>query len=961
MSYFDDRGDLGPPPEPFRFGRGGGGGGGGSELRSPVPLRWIGVAAALLLLYIVLNVLKSIYVDLLWFDSVDFSGVYRTVIFSKVLLFLGGALLSAVVIGANILIARRFAPRGFEESFIEEVDVDSIRRVVAVLLVTATLFMAVIFGTVAGGAWEIILTWMNGVEFGREDPQFGRDLSFYVFTLPAYGFIQSWLLGLTIISALGAGAVYGLALSLQRFEWRITPAMRIHLSILGGIALLLIAVQSYLGIFDLVNTPGGIVYGGTYADLNARLPAQYAIAGLAAATGLVLIANAFLSRDSFRLPIFIGGLWLLSTFVGGVLYPSFVQRFQVEPNERQRESQYIARNIEATRYAFGLGDIEERQYPANPRVSDEEIAENPETIENIRLLDPIPLRSTFNQIQALRRFYVFSDIDVDRYTIDGEIQQVMVSARELDIGRADERNWTRDRLQLTHGFGAVVSPVNEVGPEGLPRLITADIPPVSESIPVTLDGSRIYFGELTGQYIIGNSVEPQFDYPVGDGNANTFYQYDRGIRLDSFLKRAALAWELGDQNLLISGQINGDSRLLMNRNIQTRIREIAPFLRLDSDPYVVVMDGELMWIQPAYTVASNVPYSQPAGGVNYIRHSVAVTVDAQTGDTTFYLIDEDDPVAATWANIFPDLFTPRSEVPEALFDHLRYPLDLFKVQSNQYLRYHITDADDFFTAEDIWNIPTERFQNDEQPVEPYYVVMRLPRGGNTDDVLEEVEFVLIMPFTPAGERRNTVAWLAGRSDGENFGDLRAYRFPTDTTVFGPAQIEARIDQDPLISQQLSLWDRAGSQVIRGNLLMIPVGSSFLYVEPIYLQAQSSSLPELARVVVANGNDIAMEPTLERALDVLAGRRAPTQPGALEEQPGVEVPGSPGATPTPTPTPAGPTPTPAVTETPTPSIPLGTIEELLQQADDAANASEEELERLRSILEALRTELERQSQ
>lgn len=951
MSFFDDRdrGDLGPPPEPFRFG-GRGGAGGNGELRSPVPLRWIGIAAGLLVAYIVLNVLKSIYVDLLWFDSIGYSGVYSTVITWKIVLFLAGAIVSGLVIGANIMIARRFAPEGLEESFIEEVDATSIRRVVTILLIAATVFMAVIFGSVAGGAWETILSWMNQVDFGREDPQFGRDLSFYVFTLPAWHFIQSWLLGLTIISALGAGAVYGLALSLQRFEWRITPAMRIHLSLLIGIALLLIAVQSYLGIFGLVNSPDGIVYGAGYTDLNARLPAQYVIAGLAAATGLVVIANAFLSADSFRLPLFVGGLWLVSTFVGGVIYPSFVQRFQVEPNERTRESQYIARNIEETRYAFGLGDIEERQYPANPRVTDQEIAENPQTIENIRLLDPIPLRSTFNQIQALRRFYVFTDIDVDRYTVDGKIQQVMTSARELDIGRAEDRNWTRDRLQLTHGFGAVVSPVNEVGPEGLPRLITSNIPPVSESIPITLEGSRIYFGEITNQYIVGNSVEPEFDYPVGEGNETNSFPYDRGIVMDSFLKRFALAWHLGDQNLLISGQIDSDSRLLMNRAIQPRIQEIAPFLRLDSDPYAVVIDDELIWFQPAYTVASDIPYSQPSGSVNYIRHSVLVTVDAQTGDTTFYLIDPEDPIAATWAKIFPDLFASREDMPAEVVAHMRYPLDMFKVQARQYLTYHITNPSDFFTAEDVWNIPTERFGSDEQPVEPYYVVLRLPRGDNTDETLEDVEFVLIMPFTPAGGRRNTVAWLAGRSDGDNFGGLRAYRFPTDTTVFGPAQIEARIDQDPIISQQLSLWDRTGSEVIRGNLLMIPVGSSFLYVEPIYLQAQSSSLPELARVVVANGNDIAMEPTLERALDVLAGRRAPTAPGALDDTP--SAPTTPGETPTVTPTPI---------VTPTPAIPLGTIQELLEQAGQAADASQEELDRLRDILEALRAELERQGQ
>lgn len=953
MSFFDDRRDLGPPPEPFRFGGGGRGGAGDAQFRSPVPLKWIGIAAALLLTYIVLNVLKSIYVDLLWFDSVDYGSVYRTQITARVVLFLGGAAISALVIGANIMIARRFAPQGFEESFIEEVDVDSIRRVVTILLVTATLFMAVIFGSVAGGSWETVLSWLNQEPFGQTDPQFGRDYSFYVFTLPAFSLVQSWLLGLTVISALAAGAVYGLALSLQRFEWRITRAMRIHLSVLGGIALLLIAVQSYLGIFGLVNSPEGIVYGGTYTDLNARLPAQYVIAGLAAATGLVLIANAFLSQESFRFPIFVGGLWLVATFVGGVLYPAFVQQFQVDPNERSRESQYIARNIAATRYAFGLDQIEERAYPARPRVTEEEIAANPETIQNIRLLDPLPLRDTFNQIQALRRFYVFNDIDVDRYIIDGEIQQVMTAARELDIGRADDRNWTRDRLQLTHGFGAVVSPVNEVGPEGLPQLITGDIPPVSESIPITLEGSRIYFGELTRHYVIGNSSEPEFDYPIGEGNVTVFYPYERGIQLTSFFRRLALAWELGDQNILISGQITGESRLLMNRTIQSRVNQVAPFLRLDSDPYAVVIDGALMWFQPAYTVAADVPYSQPAaGGYNYIRHSVMITMDAQRGDVTFYLIDPDDPIAGTWANIFPELFTSQEEMPQEVFEHLRYPLDMFKVQARQYLRYHITNADEFFTGEDVWNIPTERFQNEDQPVEPYYVVMRLPRGDNTEDLLEEVEFVLIMPFTPAGERRNTVAWLAGRADGDNFGRLRAYRFPTETTVFGPAQIEARIDQDPLISQQLSLWNRTGSQVIRGNLLMIPIGSSFLYVEPIYLQAASSSLPELARVVVANGNDIVMEPTLERALEVLAGRQAPTLPTDVEAQPG----GTPAPQPTPDPQ---VTPTPAVPTTPTPTIPLGTVEELLRQANESADASQEELNRLRAILEALRQELENQ--
>ena len=946
MSFFDDRGNLGPPPEAFRFGQRG-------EFRSPIPLKLIGIAAAILVLYIVLNVLKSIYVDLLWFDSVGFSGIYRTVIVWKIGLFAAGALVAAAVIGGNILLARRFAPQGIEESFIEEIDVDSIRRVVTILMVAATIFLGVIFGTATGGAWETILTWRNAVPFGMQDAQFDKDPSFYIFTLPAYHFIQSWLLGLVVVAALAAGGVYGLSLSLQRSSWQVSGPMRIHLSVLAGVALLLVAAGTYLGIYGLVNSGDGIIYGATYTDVQARLPVRYILTGLAAAAGLVTIANAFLTPTGYRLPVFVIGLWLFVGFIGGIAYPGFVQRFQVDPNERAREQQYIGRNIEATRFAYGLNVIDETTYPANEEVSREEMDAHPQTIENIRILDPVPLRETFNSIQAIRPFYVFNDIDVDRYTIDGKIQQVMIAARELDILRAQDRNWTRERLQLTHGYGAVVSPVNEVGQEGLPELLIGDIPPQSEQIPITPDGARIYFGESTNQYVIANSVEPEFDYPLGEGNAETFYAEDRGITLDSFLTRFALAWELGDQNLLISGQIDSDSRLLLNRNIRTRIIEVAPFLRLDADPYLVLYEGELMWVQPAYTVASSFPYSQPSGSLNYIRHSVTVTVDAQSGDMVFYLTDPSDPVAATWATIFPDLFVGQETMPAELVEHLRYPLDMFKVQSGMYLRYHVTNPDVFFIGEDFWNIPTERFQNEEQPVEPYYVVMKLPEGGDNQVIAEEqVEFVLIMPFTPRN-RPNTVAWLAGRSDGESFGALRAYRFPTDALVFGPAQIEARIDQHPTISQQISLWNQSGSEVIRGNLLMIPIGSSFLFVEPIYLQAENSRLPELVRVVVATGNKIAMEPTLSEAIEVILGERAATPPGAIDETPGTG-----GETPGATPTPEG-TPGATVVPTGTPALPTGDLRGLLEDARDAQEATQEELDRLRAILDALERELEQQ--
>ena len=878
------------------------------------------------MLFVVANVAKSIYVDWLWFDSVSYGSVFRTIVFWKVSLFAAGAAASALVIGLNIWLARRFAPEGVEESFIEEVDPQAIRRIVTIALVAATLFLAVIFGSVAGGAWETILLWTNGVSFGATEPAFGRDISFYLFDMPALHFFQVWALWLVIVSAAAAGAVYGLTLSLQRFELNITRGMRIHLSILVGLILLLIAFGTRLGIWDLATSPGGLIAGATYADMNARVPVRWVLAIIAALAGVTVIANAFLF-SGYRLPIFVIGLWAVTGLVGGAIYPSIVQRTVVDPNQLEKERSFIARNIEWTRRAYGLEGIVETTFPAEPATTIEEIEANPATISNIRLLDARPLRDTFNQLQSLRPFYFFNDVDLDRYEIDGAPRQVMISARELDIRRVQNPNWTQRRLQLTHGFGAVIAPVNKVTAEGQPELLTKDIPPVGDVIPISPDGARIYFGELTSQYVIVNTSEDEFDFPVGESFEPTNYKPDRGIRLSNILRRFTLAWDLGDTNVLISGRIGSGSRLLMNRSLRDRISEVAPFLTLDSDPYLVVQDQQLLWIQDAYTTSGRFPYSQPAGSINYIRNSVKITVDAITGDITFYLVDEEDPIVRTWAKVFPDLFTPFDEMPAFIRSHLRYPEDLFRLQAERYLKYHITNPDVFFIGEDIWNIPTEKFRQQEQPVDPYYVIMTLPGE-------EREEFVLILPFTPRN-KQNTIAWLAGRSDGRFLGAMRAYRFPTDDLVFGPAQIEALIDQDTGISQQLTLWDQAGSEVIRGNLLMIPIGESFIYVEPIYLQAETGRLPELKRVVVANGNEIAMEPTFEAALDVVFGLRASTLPGAGQFTSG--------------PTPAAP-PTPALGAAAAPS---GDLADLLNQATDAADAAQREINRLRDIIDAIR--------
>ncbi len=895
-----------------------------------MPLRWLGIAAAFVVLFVIASWAKAIYVDYLWFESVDYEGNFRRVLSARISLLLAGTLIAGLVLGLNLWLARRLAPQGVEESFIEDVDAPAIRRIVTVALAALTIFIAILFGGVAAGSWETILIWLNGVEFGVTEPAFERDVSFYLFDLPAYHLIQGWVLSLLVLSVLGAGAVYGLTFSLQRFEVQLTRGMRIHLSMLGGLILLVIALGSYLGVFDLVTSPGGIVTGATFTDINARLPARYALIALGAFAGLVTIVNSLLS-SSWRAPAFAVSLWVIAGIVGGFIYPSFVQSFQVDPNELEKEQLYIERNIEGTRRAWGLDEIVETEFPAEPAVTEEELAANQTTLDNVRLLDPRPMRDTFNQIQSIRPLYQFDDVDVDRYVIDGKLQQVMLAPRELDLRRATQTSgssgWTQQRLQFTHGYGAVVARVNEITTEGLPVLITRDIPPVGEEIPISEDGARIYFGELTDHYVIVNAKEDEFDYPEGDTTKGTRYEPDRGIELSNILQRLSLAWQLGDRNLLISGQLSSDSRLLMHRSLDDRIRKVAPFLELDSDAYLVVIDGELLWIQDAYTTSGSFPYSQHLGSINYVRNSVKVVVDAQTGDMTFYLIDPDDPIVATWAQIFPDMFTPASEMPESIRAHLRYPEDMFRLQAEQYLRYHIRDPRTFFIGEDLWAVPTEKFRQQEQPLEPYYVIMKLPGE-------EIAEFSLILPFTPRN-KQNTIAWLAGRSDGENLGKLRAYRFPTDDLVFGPAQIEARIDQDPGISSQLTLWEGAGSEVIRGNLLMIPIGESFLFIEPIYLQADTSRIPELKRVMVANGNNIALEPTFQRALDVVFGRRPSSLPGAdrtLATQPDAGDGDSDDST--------------------RPVAPAGDFGELLRQAQDAADAAQAELERLRALLDQI---------
>jgi uncharacterized membrane protein (UPF0182 family) len=602
--------------------------------------------------------------------------------------------------------------------------------------------------------------------------------------------------------------------------------------------------------------------------MHAKLPAQWIL--LAVVLIFMVIILVSVVRRNSRWPLYGIVGWLVVSIIVGGIFPSLVQRFQVQPSELAREMSYIEYNIQFTREAFALDRIEEQSFPAEEAPTPQDIAQNNVTINNIRLWDPRPLKDTYNQIQSIRLYYDFNDVDIDRYIIDGNYRQVMLSARELSAEKlaGQAQTWVNRKLQFTHGYGIALSPVNEVSSDGLPELLVKDIPPVGD---FNIEQPQIYFGEKTNDYVIVKTKTQEFDYPMGDENVYGRYQGKDGVSLGSFIRRVVYAWQLGDLNILISGELTPESRVLYYRNIRERVNHLAPFLELDSDPYLVVMDGRLLWIQDAYTTTDRYPYSEPiGGGLNYIRNSVKAVIDAYDGNVTFYIADPEDALIRTYQAIFPNLFVPAAQMPESLRVHIRYPEDMFNIQASVYQTYHMRDARVFYNKEDLWAVPKEVYFGSEQTMEPYYIIMRLPGE-------EKEEFLLMLPFTPVN-KNNTIGWLAARNDGENYGKLLAYLFPKERLVFGPSQIENRIQQDTVITEQLALWGRGGSRVIRGNLLMIPLGKSLLYVEPVFLQAETGGLPQLKRVIVAAGDQIAMEPTLKESIVAIFGAEAPpTEP------------------------------------------------------------------------------------
>ncbi|MEO5657653.1 MAG: UPF0182 family protein [Nitrospiria bacterium] len=816
--------------------------------------------AIFLAVFVFGGALLSLYIDALWFQEVGYFSVFTTKLTTQLQL---GAAVGLAMFGwllANALWASRrrltLLPPPWSAALAG--------RPIQPLLVGAALVVGLMQALQASGQWEQFLLFRHPVAFGQTDPLLGHDLGLYVFTLPFMATIKGWLLTAVLLAAVACVVLYTANQEIRFDPTRIviSSAARRHLLGLGALGALIMAWGYRLDQYQLLYSGRGVVSGAVYADVHARLPALNVLVIVAVAVAIVLAFSA--TRRGWTLPLAAGAALPVISLLGGSVLPELIHRFQVLPNELVMERPFIEHNIRFTRYAYGLDHIEAKEFAASDELSANQVAANTLTTKNVRLWDHRPLLATYRQLQQIRTYYDFIDVDNDRYVIDGELRQVMISPRELSYKNLPSRIWINEHLTYTHGYGVTLGPVNRVTQEGLPEFFIKDIPPVS-STSITVTRPEIYYGELPNDYVFVNTTALEFDYPSGDKNVYATYSGDGGIPVESFLRKAAFAASFGTMKILLSNDLTSKSRIMINRNIQGRVSKLAPFLRYDQDPYLVITDeGRLVWILDGYTTTGRMPYAMPVQGVgNYIRNSVKVTIDAYDGRMRAYISSPDDPIIRAYDAVFPGLFQPLDKMPADLRTHLRYPQDLFTIQSKVFATYHMQDPQIFYNKEDLWNIP----QKGERDTDPYYTIMKLPGEARE-------EFVLMIPYTPA-KRDNMAAWLAVRNDGPHYGKLIVYLLPKQKLVYGPRQIEARIDQDSAISQQLTLWTQRGSQAIRGSLLVVPIEDALLYVQPLYLAAtESGALPELRRVIVAFGNHLLMEPDLETALGNLFGRRSP---------------------------------------------------------------------------------------
>lgn len=859
---------------------------------------WILAGALVLFLLFFGSTIVKLYTDWLWFNDLGpaYGTIFSKIIWTRLALVAAFAVLFFVIVYTNLRIARRLAPPpnrtriGWDEEFRERVEA-FIRRGLGVLILVASAVVAFLVGLQAAGHWDDVLKFINATPFGRPDPVFGIDIGFYVFKLPFWEFLYNWFFLALLVTTIATAAIHYLDEGMDFFANtpRFAPGVKAQMAILVAALFFLRAVGYRLAMYDLVLRPGDLFYGAGYTDLHARLPALWILLVASVVCGLLVLVNTY-RRGIWLATAAFAGLVGLSIVVGAI-YPAAVESIRVKPNELEAQRSYITTAISYTREAFGVDKIDARPFQYVPDLTPEQIAANPAAVQNIRLWNYDPLKKAYNQLQVFQQYYDFNDVDIDRYTISGMYRQVMLSARELAGPPKNADTWVNRFVRYTHGYGYAMSPVNAVSPEGMPVYFASGIP-VSTVKGLELTTPQIYFGELTDNYVLVHTRKPEFDYPTGASEVSTTYSAESGPLVGSFMRRLAFASLFGDANIVLSDAVTPESRILYRRNIKTRVQSMFPFLSFDADPYLVTLNGRLYWFHDAYTTTNMYPYSQelPDSDIRYIRNSVKLVTDAYTGKVTAYMFDDKDPIIRTYAKIFPRVFRPASEMPAAFKAHVRFPEDLFRIQTTIYSRYHMTDPSVFYSGADLWQIPTLGSSSDNGQagsMEPYYIITRLP--NSTLD-----EFILILPLVRPG-RDNMVAWMAAKCDPEDYGKLIAYEFPRGQTVFGPKQIMARADQDTTISSQLTLWNQSGSQVLRGDMLAIPIDDSVLYVEPLYLQSTSTQIPEFKRVIVSLGDRLVMEQTLQAALSSLMGGEVPSPaptPSVAGQKPAKGAPAAP---------------------------------------------------------------------
>jgi uncharacterized membrane protein (UPF0182 family) len=918
------------------------------------------VAVALFLILVSLRGIAGFYTDYLWFDELHLTSVWRSVLGVKIALGLIFTLLFFALLWANLaiadLIAPTFRPLGPEEQLIERYH-EAVGQRAGLVRVAVAVAFALVAGPGASGQWNAWMLFRNHVPFETRDALFQKDLGFYVFQLPFAKFVVDWLFAsLVIVTIITAVAHYlNGGIRFQTPMQKVTPQVKAHLSVLMAVLAMLKAVDYYLQKYELVYSTRGVVQGAGYTDVKAQLPAMQLLLGISLIAAALFIYNIF--RRGWVLPVIALGLWAMVSVVVGAAIPAAVQQFRVQPTESSKERPYIDRNIKATKAAYGLRDVQMNDFLADNTVTNADLEANKSTIENVRLWDPDPriLQQTYNQLQKIRNFYQFNDVDIDRYVVDARVRQELISARELNIDGIPSQSWVNQHLVYTHGYGAVMTPSSGVEPDGKPALQLKDLPPTG--VP-QIEQPAIYYGQVMSGYAIVNTEQNEIDYAEANGtNHTTIYSGSGGVKIDSFLRRAALSLRFGDINPMISSFVTSNSRAIYVRDIDERVRKAAPFLRFDSDPYPIIYQGRIQWIYDGYTTTSRYPYSQAAdtsrldpnsdlnANFNYVRNSVKVLIDSYTGKMTYYVVDQSDPIIKAWRKAFPKLFTDGLDIDPELRAHFRYPEDMFRIQTNMYGRYHIANAGDFYNNTDAWDIAQEpgaisnaaplvpatnaagqATQAREPRMDPYYLLMRLPNEPDED-------FLLLQPFVPRS-RDDSVkvlsAFMVAKSDINNYGQLEAFVMPRTRQVDGPAIVNARINQQPEVSQQITLLNTSGSKVRLGNLLLIPIQQSLIYIRPLYVEAEGTPVPQLKKVIVVYGDKVVIKDSLREAIGTIFPG---SSPATLEQQGTGQV--APPVGQTPTTTPGGGAPT---TTVPVPT----SVGDLLAQATARFNAADEAL-------------------